>query len=840
MPRSLRIGSVAGIALELHVSWLVALALAIVSLDGLVGGWIASVVTALAFFAGLVAHELAHALVARRLGIRVRSITLFVFGGLAQLDEEPSRPRDELLVAIAGPIASVVLAALAWAASRVAPAVIVPPLAWLAKVNLALAIFNCLPGFPLDGGRIARAAIWAMRGDRNDATIAAARIGRGIAWSLIALGVWGFATGAAPGGAWMALVGWFLHRASGASAADATMRRAIGDATAADAMRVDLPGVSPGLDVAAYVEGVVFPTGERTHVVRSARGAMGVVTYRAALRLPRGAWLSARVADILTPMDALPAVAPGAMLGDVLMLAGDAPAVRVVDAGGLVGLVDRERVVAELGAVNAAPPAWRARVATAAAVALALATACSRSEPPKAEARREPTALVRDEERTSETELQCATLRDVAVSDVVRIAGDRVFYAEESRGLTVVDLGRDGAPRLAGASPFVGTPLALYVEGGVAWVVFVDWTVPSRTVLRALDATTLAPLGERTLPGVARDVQLVGDVLYVLRDRDGRSAVSSFVVKRGAITPIDELALDGRPARLAASAAGLAAVTVDDTPAVTWIDLPLDRRGALESAGTARLAGGFPTWERGAGKTIDADEDHRVRIVRCASPACGPEDAATLETIDFTKGPKRGPSLEIAAHGGVPVTRFWGERLYVAEPHGARTELRVVLTDGVPRLAGRASVPGAITAIAAREDRVIAVGPSGTPASGVRVAMHDVDVRDPAHLRVVGSAAFGSDWTWSPAEDDERAISFEPNASWVALPFTASSADGRYEMGAQTVELGARGPRLGPSYPSPGWIDRVVFDGDRIVAVGRDGVHVIDAYTGERRAVEIR
>jgi Zn-dependent protease len=197
---AMQVGTIARIPLRVHVSWLVALFLMTSSLSislaesaGAFAPFVA-LVTAIALFASLVAHELGHALVARRCGVGVSAITLFVFGGVATLESEPRRPRDELAIASMGPIVSLVIAGVAASLAFVGathglPAVIAEPLWWLARVNLGIAIFNLVPGFPLDGGRILRAAIWAVRRDAFTATMSAARIGRGIAYAMIALGV---------------------------------------------------------------------------------------------------------------------------------------------------------------------------------------------------------------------------------------------------------------------------------------------------------------------------------------------------------------------------------------------------------------------------------------------------------------------------------------------------------------------------------------------------------------------------------------------------------------------------------------------------------------------------
>jgi Zn-dependent protease len=218
------LGTVAGIPLRVHVSWIVALFFMTSSLSvelATSAGRFAPVLalgTVILLFAALVAHELGHALVARRCGVSVSAITLFVFGGAASLESEPRSARDELCIAVAGPLVSVALAVVTYGLARISPTPIVhDPLEWLARVNLGIALFNMLPGFPLDGGRILRAVLWAWRRDVFSATTRAARMGRGIAYGMISLGLARALLGWSIDGVWMALVGCFLLSAARAA-----------------------------------------------------------------------------------------------------------------------------------------------------------------------------------------------------------------------------------------------------------------------------------------------------------------------------------------------------------------------------------------------------------------------------------------------------------------------------------------------------------------------------------------------------------------------------------------------------------------------------------------------
>ncbi|MEX0891806.1 MAG: site-2 protease family protein [Gemmatimonadota bacterium] len=194
------------------------------------------------FFVSLIIHELAHAVVARVKGIEVDGITLFVFGGLARTRSESTTPGDEFQIAGVGPLASFGLAALFWligwaaAAADASPAVAVVA-TYLAALNLALAVFNLLPGFPLDGGRLLRAAVWKVTGDMTRATRVAARAGQGLGWLLIGFGVLLAVGGQIVSGLWLMFIGWFLGNAARSSVRQHLARSALDGASAARLMR---------------------------------------------------------------------------------------------------------------------------------------------------------------------------------------------------------------------------------------------------------------------------------------------------------------------------------------------------------------------------------------------------------------------------------------------------------------------------------------------------------------------------------------------------------------------------------------------------------------------------
>lgn len=244
--RPLRLGKIRGIEFEIHYTWFPALLFITLSL-GLTyaeiypswssfARWLAALLSTLLLFASVLAHELAHSLVALRHDVPVKSITLFLFGGVAQITREASSPGAEFRIAIAGPACSLALAAffgLLWFLSRRPVEFIAGIAGYLALINLMLVGFNLVPGFPLDGGRVLRSLIWSRTGDYDLATRIALRGGKGISYLLIAGGIGGtialswIGQGLWVGGLWLALVGWFLYTAVKSSAQGAKIRQGL-------------------------------------------------------------------------------------------------------------------------------------------------------------------------------------------------------------------------------------------------------------------------------------------------------------------------------------------------------------------------------------------------------------------------------------------------------------------------------------------------------------------------------------------------------------------------------------------------------------------------------------
>ena len=261
--QSVHLMTIRGIRIGVHYSWLIVFFLVTFSLTGQFAvehpGWshneriMIAVATSFLFFGCIVLHELAHSVVAQAKGLPVRSITLFVFGGVAQIGREPDRPLTEFQIALAGPIASVLLAFGFGVVAGLAgeQSLHLAALAgWLAAINLYIAVFNLVPGFPLDGGRIFRAVVWAVTGSFEKATRIASRSGQGVGFVFIIGGTAIAFTGNWVNGLWIAFIGWFLLDAAQQSSLQVVLRSAVSGLVAQDVMTRECPTVSGRLSLA--------------------------------------------------------------------------------------------------------------------------------------------------------------------------------------------------------------------------------------------------------------------------------------------------------------------------------------------------------------------------------------------------------------------------------------------------------------------------------------------------------------------------------------------------------------------------------------------------------------
>jgi Zn-dependent protease/CBS domain-containing protein len=323
MRPTIRLGRIAGIPIGMHwgvlvIVLLIAGSLAVGTLPGLYPGFgpvgyaLAGMIAALLFIASLLTHELAHALVAKAYRIRVESITLWLLGGVAQLRDEPRSPRIDFLVAAAGPATSVLLGggfgavAVALAASGVTGLVVAVP-AYLAAVNLLLAVFNLVPAAPLDGGRVLRAALWAWRGDRTWAAVVAARAGRLFGYALIVLGIAQILLLSQFGGLWLALIGWFLVNAASAEAVQATTTHRLAGVRVGDVMTPQPMTADGTQTVAQFVDEVALRRMFSSYpLVDADRRLTGLVTLNRIRSVPPERRFDTRLADIACPPGEVP------------------------------------------------------------------------------------------------------------------------------------------------------------------------------------------------------------------------------------------------------------------------------------------------------------------------------------------------------------------------------------------------------------------------------------------------------------------------------------------------------------------------------------------------------
>jgi Zn-dependent protease/CBS domain-containing protein len=317
------LGRVFGLDLRVDGSWLILFALVTLSMSGyysqqfpnltLVPAWGMALATALAFFVCLLLHEISHCLVARAKGLQVRGITLFMFGGVSELRQEPRRPSDEFLIAVVGPAASVLLGFLFFGIRALLPegSLSGTAMGWLGKINLVLAIFNLLPGFPLDGGRIVRAAAWGMTKDFRRATRIASLMGSAIAFGLIGWGiVTVFWSGRVVEGLWFGLIGWFLLAASRQSVGQMKLRDSLRRFRVEQATRATCPRVAAHLKVDEFVDEYVLRRGGRFFFVTDDETLLGLVTLDDLRRLPRDKWPRTTLGEVMVPLSPRASVAP--------------------------------------------------------------------------------------------------------------------------------------------------------------------------------------------------------------------------------------------------------------------------------------------------------------------------------------------------------------------------------------------------------------------------------------------------------------------------------------------------------------------------------------------------
>jgi len=365
MRSQLKLVRLFGVELGLHYSWIIIAVLIVFSLgnhfhaihprwsSGLV--WGISIITGVLFFVFLFAHELSHALVAKARGLPIHKITLFALGGMAEIEKEPTRASTEFWMGIVGPITSfvigVVLLALAyaggwtWRAEAATPGLAI--LVWLGYINILLAVFNMIPGFPLDGGRVLRAIIWGITKSAERSTRIAARVGQLVGMGFIVYGIFEFFGGAGFNGLWLAFIGWFLLNAAGASYLQITASNALRGVNVAQVMSRDCESVEASIPLQDFVDHYLLRTGRRCFVVVDNGQTAGLITPAEVRQVPRDDWNVTSVRAAMRPLERIHAVSPDTpvMTAMEIMAREDVNQLPVVSNGHLEGIVTRAHVL---------------------------------------------------------------------------------------------------------------------------------------------------------------------------------------------------------------------------------------------------------------------------------------------------------------------------------------------------------------------------------------------------------------------------------------------------------------------------------------------------------------
>src|SRR6266705_7106207 len=365
MKAQLKLFRILVIQIGMHYSWLLIAVLIVLSLAGQFAAtnpqwspniiWGVSILTALLFFATIIIHELSHAAIAKARGLPVRSITLFALGGVAQIEKEASDAKTEFWMGIAGPITSALIgliclgiaAGLGWNPSFHHQLPLAAMLGWLGVINLALAVFNMVPGFPLDGGRVLRASIWWITGDASRATRFATGVGQVIAFGFIIVGLFRFFNGAGFGGLWLTFIGWFLLDAARSSYAQFETIERLRGVRVRDVMANDWPVIDGTIRLQTFVDDHLLRSGKRCFVVEEDGRVVGMITPHEVKDVNRQQWPQLSVDDVMLPLTKLHAVKPETSLTEALETMGrkDVNQLPVMSKHHLAGIISRSHIL---------------------------------------------------------------------------------------------------------------------------------------------------------------------------------------------------------------------------------------------------------------------------------------------------------------------------------------------------------------------------------------------------------------------------------------------------------------------------------------------------------------
>jgi Zn-dependent protease/predicted transcriptional regulator len=361
LKNAIRVARIGGISINIHVSWILIFVLVTWSLAvgyfpqnypdwSQILYWSVGVGTSLLFFVSVLLHELAHSFVARARGLPVHDITLFIFGGVSQLEDEPETAGTEFVMALVGPLTSVILGVCfggVWLAARGLSEPVAALGLYLGWINFLLGAFNLIPGFPLDGGRVLRSILWQATGDLQRSTRWASLVGQGVAYLFILWGIWRIFTGDWVGGLWIAFIGWFLDNAASSSYQQLTIRNLLAGHKVSEVMSRECLEVDPDTTLDRVINEHVLPRGARCFPVVEGGLVRGLLTIHNIKGVSQDRWSSTPVEKVMTPLDGLKKVSPDDELWAAMrdMTEEGVNQLPVMDDGHLMGMLGRDNIV---------------------------------------------------------------------------------------------------------------------------------------------------------------------------------------------------------------------------------------------------------------------------------------------------------------------------------------------------------------------------------------------------------------------------------------------------------------------------------------------------------------
>jgi len=364
MPGSFRIFRIAGIDINIHISWLIILVFLTFSLAT---GWfpitypgsstttyyLLGFIASILLFVSVLLHELAHSFVARSRGLQVKSIVLFIFGGVSNIEQEPQTPGIEFSMAFVGPLVSLLIGVVCyglWLLVRGTHSLIVPILSYLALMNIILGIFNLIPGFPLDGGRVLRSIIWKATGNFQTATNITTFVGQAFAYLIILWGILLFFAGNAFNGLIIIFTGWFLLTSAQSARSQSVLDTAFRGVTVNQIMNTNVMTVPANISLQKLVDEYFLPRGLRSAFVMQGDQLAGLITLSDIRHVPRDQWPQTPVGFAMIPLERLHTITPQQNVKDVLplMTGQDVNQLAVVQDGRLVGVLTREGILRSL------------------------------------------------------------------------------------------------------------------------------------------------------------------------------------------------------------------------------------------------------------------------------------------------------------------------------------------------------------------------------------------------------------------------------------------------------------------------------------------------------------